>query len=380
MRILVALFLIVVAHPALAATAAYETQAPIAYLVDANSGVVLLDKASDKRIPTASMAKVMTAYVAFEAIKSGRVDRKTVFTVRPETWSRWNNRGSSMFLRAKQQVSVEDLLHGVLTLSGNDASVVLAEGLSGSEKAFTEEMNAAAERLGMRDSKFGTANGWPDGGGAYSTARDLSVLAKRIIEDHPELFAEYFSRRSFNWNGVSQANRNPLLGAVEGADGMKTGHSREAGYCLIGTAQRGPRRLVMVIAGLPSMPMRVTEARAMMRWGFDNWIEKPLYEPGQVVSRLPVQIGTQAEVAAIAPHKVSVVGYRNRPDSPRVTIRYSSPVKAPLRKGQKIAQMTVHYPDGLKQQFPLVAANDIGKAGFFRRAWTGLLRLWDMAA
>ncbi|WP_374542383.1 D-alanyl-D-alanine carboxypeptidase family protein [Sphingorhabdus sp.] len=313
MRILSLLALLFLAQPALADVASFKTQAPIAYLVDAHSGVVLLDKASAKRIPTASMAKMMTAYVAFEAIRAGKLDRKATFTMRPATWANWNNRGSSMFLRSGQQVSVENLLHGILTLSGNDASVVLAEGISGSEKAFTDEMNATAERLGMKDSRFGTANGWPDRGGTYSTARDLGVLAKRIIEDHPDLFHEFFNQPSFRWNNISQPNRNPLLGAVEGADGMKTGHSNEAGYCLVGTAQRGPRRLIMVVAGLPSMQSRVDEARGMMRWGFDNWQEKPLFNPGQTVTRVPVQLGTGDVVQAVTPHRISMLGLRGDP-------------------------------------------------------------------
>lgn len=380
MRILSLLALLFLAQPALADVASFKTQAPIAYLVDAHSGVVLLDKASAKRIPTASMAKMMTAYVAFEAIRAGKLDRKATFTMRPATWAKWNNRGSSMFLRSGQQVSVENLLHGILTLSGNDASVVLAEGISGSEKAFTDEMNATAERLGMKDSRFGTANGWPDRGGTYSTARDLGALAKRIIEDHPDLFHEFFNQPSFRWNNISQPNRNPLLGAVEGADGMKTGHSSEAGYCLVGTAQRGPRRLIMVVAGLPSMQSRVDEARGMMRWGFDNWQEKPLFNPGQIVTRVPVQLGTGDVVQAVTPHRISMLGLRGDPGAPRLKVRYAAPVKAPLHKGDRIGQLTVYYPDGLRQDFPLVAANDIAAANFFQRAWNGLRSLWSSGA
>ncbi len=380
MRLLLPFIMLCVAHPAWADGAMYRTQAPIAYLVDAHSGVVLLDKASDKRIPTASMAKMMTAYIAFEAIKSGRLDRQQKFAVRPQSWVKWNNRGSSMFLKSKQQVSVEDLLHGILTLSGNDASVVLAEGISGSEKAFTAEMNAAAERLGMQDSRFGTANGWPDKGGTFSTARDLGVLAKRIIEDHPHLFREFFSQRSFRWNNIVQSNRNPLLGAVDGADGMKTGHSSEAGYCLVGTAQRGPRRLIMVVAGLPTMQSRVDEARAMMRWGFDNWQEKPLFVEGQQVTKIPVQLGTEAAVEAIAAHKISMLGLKGALAIPRMTMRYTEPLKAPLRRGETVGVLTVHYPDGLQQKFPLVAANDVHKANFIQRAWNGFMSLWSMAA
>lgn len=380
MRLLSILFLLFFAGPAWATAPAYHSGAPIAYLVDAHSGVVLLDKASDKRIPTASMAKMMTAYVAFEAIKAGKLDRKISFAMRPETWAKWNNRGSSMFLKSRQQARVEDLLHGILTLSGNDASVVLAEGMSGSEKAFTDEMNATAQRLGMKDSKFGTANGWPDKGGTYSTARDLGVLAKHIIEDHPELFREFFNQRSFKWNNIAQTNRNPLLGAVEGADGMKTGHSKDAGYCLVGTAQRGPRRLIMVVAGLPTMQSRVDEARGMMRWGFENWQEKPLFEPGQEVTEVPVQLGTGGSVQAVTTHKISMLGLRGDLAKPRLTVRYVGPIKAPLRKGDAIGQLTVHYPGGLQQNFPLVAANDIEAANFLQRAWNGLLGLWSNPA
>lgn len=358
----------------------HKTQAPIAYLVDAHSGVVLLDKSGAKRIPTASMAKMMTAYVAFEAIKAGKLDRKMQFAVRRETWAKWNNRGSSMFLKAGQKASVDDLLYGILTLSGNDASVVLAEGMAGSEAAFTEEMNLAAQRLGMADSRFGTANGWPDKGGTYSSARDLGLLARRIIEDHPRLFADFFNRRSFAWNGIAQSNRNPLLGAVEGADGLKTGHSNEAGYCLVGTAQRGARRLIMVIAGLPTMQSRVEEARAMMNWGFENWQEQPLFEAGQAVARVPVQMGRGDSVDAVAPQKISMLGLRGTAAKPRLVVRYLGPVKAPLRKGEHIGQLSVHYPDGLQQQSPLVAAKDVKAATFIERAWNGLRGLWSKAA
>lgn len=380
MRLLLPILVLFLAPPVYAQQVALKTSAPIAYLVDANSGVVLLDKASDKRIPTASMAKMMTAYVAFEAIKASKLDRKQKFAMRPDTWAKWNNRGSSMFLKSRQQVSVEDLLHGILTLSGNDASVVLAEGMSGSEKAFTEEMNAAAQRLGMKDSRFGTANGWPDKGGTFSTARDLGVLAKRIIEDHPELFQEFFNQRSFKWNNIVQTNRNPLLGVVEGADGMKTGHSSEAGYCLVGTAQRGPRRLIMVVAGLPTMQSRVEEARAMMRWGFESWQEKELFEPGQAVTDIPVQLGNTDYVSAVTPHKISMLGMTRDLSTPRITVRYKGPVKAPLRKGDVIAELTVHYRDGMQRKFPLVAANDNASANFFERAWNGVRMLWSMAA
>jgi D-alanyl-D-alanine carboxypeptidase (penicillin-binding protein 5/6) len=354
----------------------FESQAKIAYLVDVSSGMVLVDKNSTKRIPTASMAKMMTAYVAFEAMKSKRINPAQQFTVKAATWKAWNNRGSSMFLKNNEKVSVEDLLHGILTLSGNDASVVLAEGISGSEKAFTDEMNKAALRLKMADSNFATANGWPDSGATYSSARDLSVLALEIIYSHPERFKAYFGQPSFRWNNIIQPNRNPLLGVIEGADGMKTGHSDEAGYCLVGTAERNGRRLVMVIAGLPSMEARISEARALMHWGFDNWKAVPLYEKGQSVATLPTQMGSSAELQAVAPHKLSFLIAKGSAAKPKLSVRYKGPIKAPVRKGSEIARLIVRYPDGMEKEFPLLAANDVAAARFFERAWNGLLGLW----
>ncbi len=378
MRRIATCLLIFLAQPLAAAPLPFESQAKIAYLVDATAGIVLLDKDSKKRIPTASMAKMMTAYVAFEAIKSKRIAPEQQFTVNPATWQAWNNRGSSMFLKNNEKLSAENLLHGILTLSGNDASVVLAEGISGSEKAFTDEMNKAALRLKMADSNFATANGWPDGGATYSTARDLATLALEIIHSHPERFRQYFGRQSFRWNNISQPNRNPLLGVVEGADGMKTGHSDEAGYCLVGTAERNGRRLVMVIAGLPSMEARSSEARKLMQWGFENWKAVPLYERGQGVALLPTQMGSSAQLQAITPRRVAMLmAVAASPVKPKLFVRYKGPIKAPVKRGEEIARLIVRYPGGMQAEFPLVAANDLAKANFFERAWNGLTSLWS---
>lgn len=369
--LLFAMLLTGVSGNAVASVPQYDSTAPIAYLVDLNSGRVLLDQGADRQVPTASMAKMMTAFVAFEMIRDGKLAEDDLIPVRPETWTAWNNRGSTMFLRPKQRLSAGDLLHGILTLSGNDASVVLAEGISGSEQAFVERMNAAARQIGMHDSRFGNANGWPDGGRTVSTAQDLALLAERIIEDHPLLFSEYFAQRSFTWNGVTQANRNPLLGAIAGADGMKTGHSNAAGYCLVGTAKQGDRRLVMVVAGLPSAQARIDEARRLMRWGFENWKETPLFEANQPVSELPVQLGDRLSVQALTTQRIAALFADGRPVQPRLTVRYDGPVKAPLRAGQRIATLVVD--DGMhRQSFPLVAAENVRKAGFFGRAWNGV--------
>lgn len=372
MRACLFLPLLAIAIPVKANGPLPQSTAPIAYLVDLNSGTVLVDRKSGRQVPTASMAKMMTAFVAFEAIKARKISLQTEYRVSGATGTRWNNRGSTMFLKANQKVSVENLLHGVLTLSGNDASVVLAEGISGSEAAFAGEMNAAAKRLGMKDSRFGNASGWPDGGKTVSTAQDLSLLAEHIIEEHPQLFEMFFGQRSFRWGNVAQSNRNPLLGAVAGADGMKTGHSSEAGYCLVGTAKQDDRRLLMVIAGLPSAQARIDEARLLMRWGFDNWVEQPLFAPNQMVTNVPVQLGEAMVVPVATTQRIAALSRKGAIERPRISVSYDGPVKAPIRKGQKIAELSLLYEGGKVQRFPLVAADSVERANFLGRALNGM--------
>ena len=366
---------ILLAAAAPAAPAAYESAAPVAYLIDFSSGAVLYSRDADRRIPTASMAKMMTAWVAFEAIKAGTIKPKQVFPVKDATWMKWNNTGSSMFLKVGEDVSVENLLHGILTVSGNDASVVLAEGMAGTEAEFANHMTAEAKRLGMKDSRFGTANGWPDKGATYSTAHDLALLANRIVTDHPALFRQYFGQSGFTWNNVTQANRNPLLGAMPGADGMKTGHSDEAGYCLVGTVMQGKRRLLLVIAGLPTQEARINEARNMMRWGFDAWQSKPLFAQGRTVAEIPVQLGEQSRIRLVAPRDLAATLPRGIGKPISLTIRYKGPARAPFVKGTELAQLVAKLPDGSKQVMPLIAAESVGKADFFGRAWNGAKNL-----
>ncbi len=373
MRWLYAPFLSLIAVSANAELPKYGGNAPVAYLVDLQSGAVLHDRDSMRKIPTASMAKMMTAEVAFEAFERNKLKPKTVFTVSPKAWAQWNNQGSTMFLRSGERVSAQNLLYGILTLSGNDASVVLAEGMHGSEAKFTNAMNVAAKRLHMPNSHFATANGWPDGGKTFSTARDLSVLARHIIEAHPASFRAYFSRESFRWGNVTQANRNPLLGAVAGADGMKTGHSDEAGYCLVGTVERGGRRLILVVAGLPSMEARLQEARALAQWGFDAWANKPLIRRNAFVAKVPVQLAANNYVDVVAPHDLAATLPKGKKMGAfKLSVKYNGPVRAPIKKGDEIAQLVVTLPAGEKQIMPLAAAMDVPKAGFWGRAWSGM--------
>jgi serine-type D-Ala-D-Ala carboxypeptidase (penicillin-binding protein 5/6) len=365
----VASLLLLTAAPTLAIPP--ETSAPVAYLTDVSSGATLYARDAKRRIPTASMAKMMTAWVAFEALKTGKLKADQQFVVSKNVWTQWNNTGSSMYLKASEKVSVENLLHGILTVSGNDASVVLAEGMAGSEAAFTKLMNVEAKKLGMVDSHFGTANGWPDQGVTYSTAHDLSLLAHKIITEHPVLFRQYFGQRSFTWSGITQPNRNPLLGAITGADGMKTGHSDEAGYCLVGTVQQGKRRLLMVVAGLPTQAVRISEARHLMQWGFDAWHAKPLFNKGRIVAHIPVQLGTKSRIGVVAPHDLMATIAKGEKPKLTLRVRYKGPVKAPFQKGAQIAQLIVKFPNGAQQVMPLVAVDAVQTAGFWGRAWNG---------
>jgi D-alanyl-D-alanine carboxypeptidase (penicillin-binding protein 5/6) len=379
---------LVVTSAAPAKAPPFDTAAPIAYLLDLSSGAVLLSKDADRRIPPASMAKMMTTNVAFELIDRGELPLNKMCTVRPETWQKWHGpqAGSTMFLSPNEQVSVENLLHGIVTLSGNDASVVLAECIAGTEEAFVNVMNENARGLGLTNSRFGNSNGWPDEGRTYVTARDLATLARAEIENHPKLYKQFYGQTSFTWGktlgsgaAITQANRNPLLGKVAGADGLKTGHTEDAGYGFTGSAEQNGRRLIMVLAGVDSFTGRINESVRLMEWGFNAWQLKPLFKAGTSVGIAKVQLGSDSEVSLIAPRDLAVTipaGVLSKVGG--MKIRYQGPVKAPIAKGQHIADLVVAMPDG-EQVMPLVAANAVDQAGFFGRMWIGLKQLFGMA-
>ena len=386
--LLAAVSVTLIAGAAPAKAPPFDTPAKVAYLIDLSSGAVLLAKNENVRIPPASMAKMMTTNVAFELIRKGDLKLDKMCTVRPETWQRWHGpqAGSTMFLSPGEQVSVENLLHGIVTLSGNDASVVLAECIAGTEEAFANVMNENAKRLGLTNSRFGNSNGWPDEGRTYVTARDLAVLARAEAENHPDLYKKFYSQTQFTWGktmgsgaNITQANRNPLLGRVPGADGLKTGHTEEAGYGFTGSAEQNGRRLVMVVAGLDSFNQRIAESVKLMQWGFNAWQSKPLFKAGTTVGSAKVQLGSDDEVALVAPRDLAVTipaGILSKVTSTK--IRYQGPVKAPIAKGQHIADLVVMTTEG-EQVTPLVAAEAVEEAGFFTRAWIGLKQLLGMA-
>lgn len=350
----------------------YNSKAKIAYLLDMQSGAVLIDKNAGQKIPPASMAKMMTVYVAFDQISKGNLTLDQKITVQDATWRKWNNQGSTMFLRNGESVTVEDLLHGIVTLSGNDASVVLADGISGSEKDFTDLMNVTAKYIGMNDSNFGTSNGWPDEGVTYVTAKDLATLGSRTIYDFPKLYADFYGLTEFEWGGVKQSNRNPLLGKVDGADGLKTGHTEEAGYGFTGTAEQNGRRLLMVVAGLDSFSGRVNESISVMNWGFKAWTTKSLYQKGDTVGNISVQLGSDSSVDLIAPRNIGITTPKAFDGPFKTFLRYKSPLKAPFNKGEHVADLVVKPAYGPEQIMPLTAANDVVEAGFLGRVWNGI--------
>jgi D-alanyl-D-alanine carboxypeptidase (penicillin-binding protein 5/6) len=288
-----------------------------------------------------------------------------------------------MFLSAGEQVSVENLLHGIVTLSGNDASVVLAECIAGTEPAFAQRMTAEAKRLGMNNSNFGNSNGWPDEGVTYTTARDLARLAEATVMETPDLYKMFYQKESFTWGRtlgggqpITQGNRNPLLGKVPGADGLKTGHTAEAGYGFTGSAEQNGRRLVMVVAGLDSYNGRADESVKFMNWGFGAWKAQPLFPKGKQVATARVQLGSEDEVALVAPRNLAVTIPAGAAGGLKVKVVYDGPIKAPIKAGQQVATLVVQTADTPPQTMPLVAAADVEEAGFFGRLWAGLASLF----
>jgi D-alanyl-D-alanine carboxypeptidase (penicillin-binding protein 5/6) len=374
-----------IALPATAAAPPFDTPARVAYMIDLSSGATLYAKDADVRIPPASMAKMMTTHIAFNLIRQGKLKLDQMCQVRPETWRQWHGpeAGSTMFLSAGEQVSARNLLHGIVTLSGNDASVVLAECIAGTEPAFAALMNQEAKRLGMNNSNFGNSNGWPDEGVTYTTARDLATLAKATIETTPALYKEFYPQTDFTWgrtlgagNPITQANRNPLLGRIAGADGLKTGHTEEAGYGFTGSASQNGRRLIMVVTGLDSFNQRIEESVKFMSWGFRAWQSQPLFAKGRKIADAQVQLGGDSTVGLVAPRALAVTLPAGIGGNIRVKVVYDGPIKAPIAAGQHIADLVVSTPDTPPQTMPLVAEKAVGEAGFFGRIWAGLTSLF----
>jgi len=350
--------------------------APIALLVDLNSGQELMARDADRRFVPASITKVMTLFVAFELMDSGKLSPDMIFTMRPETYAEWHNKGSRMFLPRDVRVSVDDLLIGIASVSANDGSVVLAEGAAGSVDIWIQQMNAKARELGMGNSHFGTPNGWMDEGRTYTSARDLVTLARAMITRHPEKYARYIGRKGFVYNGYAQRNHDPMIGVVEGADGMKTGYTNEAGYGYLGTAMRDGRRLVMVVAASNNGRDRKIAARELIEWGFSRFEARSLFSAGAIVGTADVQNGMRSEVALVAPAAIKATFPAGRQGPVKLTIHYEGPLEAPIRQGERIAQLEIEV-DGLPpSRVPLVTAAAVEKAGVWRRLVNGLMGIF----
>jgi len=348
-------------------------QAPILLLVDLSAGQTLFARGAEQPFLPASMTKAMTLLVAFDLIRAGRLSEDAMFTVRPETAARLSGKGTTLWLQPGEQVRVGDLLHGIATASANDAAMVLAEGALGSDSAWISAMNARAQALGMTGSSFASVNGLPDGGKTRVTARDMVRLAQALIVDHPELYRRYFGPREMDWKGQKLASRNPIAGVLPGADGIKTGHTREAGYTFLGAVERNSRRLVLVVGKAPTEADRARAAREVAEWGYAAWDSRPFLTPDWTVGAVRVQGGDARSVlvAVARPFALAVPkGHR-----PRVSARivYTGPVRAPVGKGQLVGGLEVQIDGQPPHYLPLVAREAVGKAGPIDRLVNGLL-------
>ncbi|HEY1299783.1 MAG TPA: D-alanyl-D-alanine carboxypeptidase family protein [Stellaceae bacterium] len=344
------------AAPPAPSTIGIDTQAKHALIVEVETGAVLLDKAADERMPPASMSKLMTAYVVFGMLKEGRAKLSDELPVSERAW---RTGGSKMFVPLGGRVSIDDLLKGVIIQSGNDACVVLAEGLAGSVEAFVDLMNKKAQEIGLKDSHFANVDGLPDPN-HWMTARDLATLAVRTIKDYPDHYKLY-SQLEFSYNNIKQGNRNPLLYKNMGADGLKTGHTEESGYSLTASVVRGGRRIVMVLNGLPTMKARAQESERLADWAFREFNDYRLFAAGDTVDDAPIWLGAAARVPLTVTHDLVVTLPRKSRKDMKVTADYDAPLPAPIKKGETVGKLVVTAPDSAAVEVPLVAATDVGR-------------------
>ena len=356
------LALAVLATPA---GAAFETSARQAMLVDLETGSVLLDKSADERMPTSSMAKIMTIYLLFEALQDGRLSLDDTLPVSEYAWRKG---GSKMFVEVGTEVAVEDLIRGIVVQSGNDASIVVAEALAGTEEAFARRMTDTARSFGMDNTSFTNSTGWPDPD-HYSTARDLALLSERLIRDFPQYY-HYFSELEFTFSGIKQGTRNPLLYRDIGADGLKTGHTEDAGYGLAASAAQDGRRLLLVVNGLDSVNARAEESARLLSWGFREFENVTLFQAEDTIETADVWMGVAETVPLVLADDLSMTLKRGSRRNLQVTVRVDGPVEAPIAKGDRIGTLVVAGPEMAPRELPLLAGAAVEEKGFFGRAAT----------
>ena len=353
----------------------FQTAAPHAILIDADGGSVLFEKGADDLIPPASLSKLMTAEVVFNLIKQGKIKPTDEFIVSTTAWRRGGapSHTSSMFIPIHSKVSVDDLLHGVIIQSANDACIALAEGISGTESEFAELMTKRARELGLMKSTFGNSNGLPDPR-QLMTARELAKLARYIIETHPQYY-KYYNEREFTWNKIRQQNRNPLLAMNIGADGLKTGFTKEAGYGLVGSAVQNGLRLIVVVNGLRSEKERADEGKKLLEWGFHNFQSGLLFADGQEIAQAKVYGGAKGHVPLVAPKEVRLMVPRGSREKILARVVYTGPVRAPVRQGQTVGALKVWRGEFLVLEVPLQAAESVGTGSMPQRAFDAATEL-----
>ncbi|WP_410052645.1 D-alanyl-D-alanine carboxypeptidase family protein [Bradyrhizobium sp. SZCCHNS2096] len=354
----------------------FEGDAPTAILIEASSGSVLFEKNADELRAPSSMMKLMTAEVAFHAVQEGTVKLTDEYRISENAWRKGGapSGTSTMFAAINSKVSVDDLLHGAIIQSGNDACIALAEGMAGNEKIFAADfMTKRARELGLTKSTFANSNGLPDPGNKM-TVRELAMLARHIILDYPE-FYKLFGEKEFTWNKIRQLNRNPLLNAMEGADGLKTGYTKDGGYGMVGSAVQNGTRLIVVVNGLEDSEDRASEAKKMLEWGFRNFETRTLFAADQPIGYARVFGGESRSVKLSSPEPVKVMVQKNGTDKLIARIAYSGPVRAPIEQGQRIGVVRIWRGPNIAVETPIYAAEPIARGSTMRRAIDGASEL-----
>lgn len=340
-----------------------ETKAKQVILLDYETGTVLFEKNADERMPTSSMSKVMTMYLVFDALKSGKISLQDEFIVSEKAWRMG---GSKMFVPVNEKIKIEDLVRGVVIQSGNDAAIVLAEGLAGSETSFAAALNKKAAELGMNNSHFMNASGWPDPD-HYSTARDLSILSRHLIQDFPDYYP-YFSEKEFKYHDIKQGNRNPLLYRDIGADGIKTGHTEDGGYGLMASGVEDGRRVILVMNGMSSQQERADESARLLQWGLSGFSNIVPFRGGVPIEDADVVMGQLENVPLVIQDDITVTVPKLFQDDFRAEITYDTPLVAPLVEGDKVGVLRLLVPGSMNvREVPLLVGEDVPELGYFAK-------------
>lgn len=369
---------LLVVAPLAAVAQGLETSARHALLLEMETGDVLFSKDPETPFPPASMSKMMTVYLAFDQIRAGSLSLEDTTRVSDEAWRRWaGTEASLMFLGAGEEVSVKQLLHGIIVSSGNDACTVLAEMMSGTEDAFALWMNEKAAEIGMTNSQFKNASGWP-ADGQYTTAHDLATLAEKTIRDFPELY-EIYAEKSYTYGkdfrtgeAITQSNRNPLIYRMDGADGLKTGHTEASGYGLTGSAIRNGRRLIVVVSGLDSVSARARESQSLLEYGFRAFDTYSVFDAGEQIGEADVWLGKSGKLPLIVQDPLKLTLSRRDRMALKMVLRYDNPIPSPIKKGQPVATVTLSAPDLGERQIPVLAGESIEPVSGFGRIGAAL--------